>query len=119
MFVDKLSKARTTAANTGEWVCSTTHGGKARVQHALQGYVRAGYARLVELLGEPIDGDAEDKVTTEWVLVFNGPAGERVVASLYDWKEYSLRCREVTSYDWHVGGTSKRAVELVTRLLAG
>jgi hypothetical protein len=118
MFVDTLSKARMTAANTGEWVCSTAHGGEADGTH-LQGYVRAGYARLVELLGDPIDGDAEDKVTTEWVLVFNGPDGERVVATLYDWKEYSLRCRKVPSYDWHVGGTSKRAVELVTQLLAG
>jgi hypothetical protein len=116
MFVDILTKARNTAANTGMWVCSPVTGNEANGTH-LQGYVSAGYDRLVELLGEPISGDVEDKVTTEWVLVFTGPEGERVTATLYDWKEYSLRCRQAARYDWHIGGHDKRAVELVTQLL--
>ena len=107
-----------TADVANGWSCRVANGHEANGTH-LQGYATASYDRLVELLGPCIDGDVEDKVTTEWVLVFTGPNGEREVATLYDWKEYSLRCRRAKRYDWHVGGMSKRAVTLVTQLLAG
>lgn len=75
----------------------------------LQGYVETTYARIVEVFGEPTSGG--DKTTAEWDITFD----DGTVATIYDWKEYST---PKGYYDWHIGGHSKWAVELVTNLIA-
>ena len=83
----------------------------------LQGYIEARYADIRKILGNPnCEGDGY-KVTTEWNIQFKEPDGTRTVATIYDWKEGGLRCRR-GEYNWHVGGFSPRAVELVQQLLA-
>lgn len=76
----------------------------------LQGYVGTTFAKLQDLLGEGLGGG--DKTTQEWCIEFS----DGTVATIYDWKEYNT---PTGHYDWHVGGTEKRAVQLVKRLLAG
>lgn len=83
----------------------------------LQGYVKARYDDIVRILGKPnAEGDGY-KVTTEWNIQFKEPNGTRTIATIYDWKEGGLRCRR-GEYNWHIGGVSPRAVELVQQLLA-
>jgi hypothetical protein len=83
----------------------------------LQGYVTSTYAQIKKILGpHNLKGDGY-KVSTEWNIEFTEPNGTRTVATIYDWKEEGLRCRR-GSYQWHIGGMNKRAVELVQQLLA-
>jgi hypothetical protein len=89
----------------------------------LQGYLNMPFSRLVAVLGEPGEGDGY-KVAFEWQLRFD----DGTVATIYDYKVSSLyddesaptpetmRTNEFS--DWHVGGNSKRALELVTELFA-
>ncbi len=76
----------------------------------LQGYVGTTFAKLQDLLGEGLGGG--DKTTQEWCIEFS----DGTVATIYDWKEYDT---PTGYYDWHVGGTERRAVQLVKDLLAG
>lgn len=77
----------------------------------LVGYINTDYKTLVEKLGEPhIRGDGE-KVTCEWQIVIDG-----VVATIYDWKEEKT---PMGRYNWHIGGKSKLAEQLVNRLVKG
>lgn len=76
----------------------------------LQGYVGTTFAKLQDLLGEGLGGG--DKTTQEWCIEFS----DGTVATIYDWKEYDT---PLGHYDWHIGGTERRAVQLVERLLAG
>jgi len=76
----------------------------------LQGYVGTTFAKLQDLLGEGLGGG--DKTTQEWCIEFS----DGTVATIYDWKEYDT---PTGHYDWHIGGTEKRAVQLVKDLLAG
>jgi len=87
---------------------------------SLQGYVSANYHDLVELLGEPtyMEPSGDDKVTTEWLLDFEDEDdGDIVPVTIYDWKEFSLRCREDAVYNWHIGGKSLRAVDAIRTFL--
>jgi hypothetical protein len=72
----------------------------------LQGTVYTTFAKLQDLLGEG------DKTTQEWCIEFS----DGTVATIYDWKEYST---PMGGYDWHIGGHTRRAVQLVEDLLAG
>ena len=83
----------------------------------LQGYVEACYADIRKILGNPNSEGDGYKVTTEWCIELKEPSGTRTVATIYDWKEGGLRCRR-GEYNWHIGGFSPRAVELVQQLLA-
>jgi hypothetical protein len=82
----------------------------------LQGNIIADYARLVEVFGEPNSDGDEYKVQKEWVIMF----ADGTFATIYDWKEgdayngegQGKHYTKVT--DWHIGGESRRAVELVT-----
>jgi hypothetical protein len=76
----------------------------------LQGYVGTTFAKLQDLLGEGMGGG--DKTTQEWCIEFS----DGTVATIYDWKEYGT---PMGHYDWHIGGTERRAVQLVEDLLAG
>lgn len=76
----------------------------------LQGYIKTDYATLVATFGESMGSG--DKCTQEWILV--GEDG--TVATVYDWKEYET---PRGLYQWHIGGTSQQAVQLVQDALKG
>lgn len=83
----------------------------------LQGYIYEDYDRLVEAFGEPSEGDGY-KVDAEWIIEFD----DGTVATIYNWKNGRNYCggdgldvEAIT--DWHIGGRSKRAVELVQAVL--
>ena len=84
----------------------------------LQGYIGADYNILCEILGAHGKGD-EYKVDAEWVLRFS----DGTIATIYNYKDGKNYCGEdgldvEDICEWHVGGRSKRAVELVEKLLA-
>jgi hypothetical protein len=79
----------------------------------LQGYIKAKYTELVALFGKPTDGDGY-KVDAEWNVKFD----DGIVASIYNYKDGPNYCgpdgvpvHKIT--DWHIGGTTKRAVDQV------
>lgn len=87
---------------------------------SLQGHISATYQEMVAAFGEPHHSDpsGDDKVNTEWELCFEVvDFGEttNVFATIYDWKDYDggLRSRSGESYDWHIGGFNRQAVEAV------
>lgn len=73
----------------------------------LQGYVRTTYAALFALMGKPHETDG-DKVTVSWAFQMNN--GEKF--TVYDWRQYST---PEGQYDWHVGGTSAKALQAFQR----
>lgn len=81
--------------------CNGTH---------LQGYITTDYATLVATFGDSMG--AGDKTTQEWILV--GEDG--TVATIYDWKQPSTPLHKC---EWHIGGLSYKAVELVQDALMG
>lgn len=95
----------------------------------LQGELDVDFALLVEIFGEPIYfnevDDQGNKVDAEWELEFTDhDTGEIVVASIYNYKDginYLGEEGEVTEAirDWHVGGRSEKAFELVKRFVEG
>jgi hypothetical protein len=86
----------------------------------LQGYIDIEYDILVKLFGEPIVGD-EYKIDAEWEIIFE----DGTVATIYNYKDGYNYCGEHAPYpditkkdnDWHIGGSSKLAVEYIERLL--
>ena len=79
---------------------------------SLQGYVRSTYDALVAAFGEPQEGpnaDIDGKVTCEWRMEADID-GKHVVATIYDWK---VGRTPMGKYDWHIGGSDKRAATLV------
>ena len=81
-----------------------------------QGEVNTTRQILLDTFGEPLFSDlyAEDKTTTEWVIIFP----DDQVATIYDWKlnrQPDLNER----YDWHIGGKNELAVKRVQLILAG
>lgn len=72
-----------------------------------QGNIITTYDRLVELFGKPMPEG--DKTNAEWALQFSD-GDEDVVATIYDWK---MSQTPFHTYGWHIGGTDKRAVDLV------
>lgn len=93
---------------------------------SLQGYIRRTYAQLTKVLGQPdkFESDPGDgKVSTQWAFRFS----DGTVATIYDYKATSLydsalpdpaELRESDFSDWHIGGNSSRAAELVAELFA-
>jgi hypothetical protein len=71
----------------------------------LQGYIETTYDELVNVFGKPTKLEG-DKVTVEWTLQFL----DGTVASIYDWK---LSETPMGVYNWHIGGKSQHAVNLV------
>lgn len=71
---------------------------------------------LTAILGEPITGSIEDKVTHEWEM----ETEQGDIFTVYDWKEY----REIEpdeKINWHIGGKSagvtiQAQAELITAL---
>jgi len=80
---------------------------------SLKGYVIANYDELFDAFGQPDDGPDDrdaDKVTCCWRLQFE----DGTIATIYDWKESATPYHR---YDWHIGGKSAQAVELVQNAL--
>lgn len=87
----------------------------------LVGAIEADYQSLVNTFGEPNSTGDDYKVSCEWVLRFE----DGTYATIYDWKVskkyrgdyYGIDAKDNT--DWHIGGTTERAVDLVTLELLG
>jgi hypothetical protein len=75
----------------------------------LQGYIKTTYDELVNVFGKPTTLEG-DKVNVEWTIKFS----DGTVATIYDWK---LSETPMGVYDWHIGGHTQRAVELVTNCM--
>ena len=85
----------------------------------LQGYLEVPFSRVVEVFGEPGESPDGYKVAFEWRITF----ADGTVASIYDYKASSLygdgdaptpeQMRDNDFSDWHIGGKTKRAEELV------
>lgn len=76
---------------------------------SFMGCITTTYDKLVQLFGEPMKGSDDGKTTAEWVIQFED--GE--VATIYDWK---LSSTPTNLYDWHVGGHSHRALDLLEEI---
>ena len=98
----------------------TTHNEEAQIDvcgtHLIGGVI-CSYDKLVEVFGEPLEGDY--KTDAEWYLKFSD--GE--TATIYNWKNGKNYCgdegldvEEITT--WHVGGT-KQIVDTKINLLVG
>ena len=87
----------------------------------LIGSIEVDYQSLVDTFGEPNSTGDDYKVSCEWVLRFD----DDTYATIYDWKtsknycgeEQGIDAKDVT--DWHIGGTSQRAEDLVTLAVLG
>jgi hypothetical protein len=84
---------------------------------ALMGYVTVSYDDLVEAFGKPDSVGDGYKVDAEWNLEIND-----TIVTIYNYKngrnyngEDGLAVDQIT--DWHVGGFTKTAVDLVKEAL--
>jgi hypothetical protein len=84
----------------------------------LQGHVNISYNELVEVFGQPCDGDGY-KVQKEWVIQFD----DGTIATIYDWKwseEYNGDGHG-THYtqvpEWNIGGFEHNAVIMINRAI--
>jgi len=78
---------------------------------SLQGYVATTHSHIVKCLGYPhFNGD---KVTAEWaieaIVKSDDGESEKVIFTIYD---YNTGYTPMNEYNWHVGGYSKKAVEI-------
>jgi hypothetical protein len=89
----------------------------------LQGHMNIPFSRVVAVFGEPGEADGY-KVAFEWRITF----ADGTVASIYDYKASSLygdgddcptpeQMRANEFSDWHIGGKSARAAQLVREAL--
>jgi hypothetical protein len=83
----------------------------------LQGYVNVDYATLVNVFGEPEGAFDNYKSDCAWDLLING-----TVVTIYNYKDgknyngpAGLAIDNIT--DWHVGGKSKLAQQLVDKAI--
>lgn len=85
----------------------------------LQGEMDISYKELCEKLGPPSSNGDGHKVDAEWILKF----GDGTIATVYNYKSgpnYNQGAGSVEGIrDWHIGGLSPRAVELVEALIGG
>lgn len=85
---------------------------------SFQGYLNIDYQKLVDIFGEPTEGDG-DKVDAEWVIKF----GDATVATIYNYKDgknylgsRGKSTKNIT--DWHIGGFDTSAYEKVEATIA-
>lgn len=91
----------------------------------LQGYVDIDYDELVEYFGEPLGGDGY-KIDAVWLIVFE----DGTPATIYNYKDGPNYLGEDAGQwtdswanikdknrEWHIGGTSQKAVQLVLEAL--
>lgn len=80
---------------------------------SLQGHVKAKYNELIDLFGQPTDGDGY-KVDAHWVIKF----ADGTLSTIYNWKDgknYNgddgLPTKQIT--EWHIGGMTRRSFDNV------
>ena len=85
----------------------------------LQGHIDVEFDQLVSRFGAPLDGDCY-KTDAEWIIEFS----DGTIAAIYNWKNG----RSYLGHDgpsvgsinhWNIGGTSKRAVDLIHQVIFG
>ena len=86
---------------------------------SMVGYINCGYAKLVELFGEPTEADGF-KVDAMWDLRF----ADGTIATIYNWKDgknyqgpNGLSVEQITQ--WHVGGFDEIATQRVKEAIHG
>lgn len=93
---------------------------------SLQGYIEADFETLVKVFGEPhfTDPSGDEKVNTEWELRFEVQEDgeddtDYVYATIYDWKDYDggKLSRSGVKYNWHIGGHSLDAVDVIKKAI--
>jgi hypothetical protein len=77
---------------------------------SLKGWVLTTYEGLCSILGPSKGGSADGKTTAEWVL----EGADGTVALIYDWKTSST---PKDFYEWHIGGHTNKALDLVNDVL--
>ena len=84
---------------------------------SLKGYVNVDYHDLVELFGNPMDGDGY-KVDAEWHVHVDNGKGDRAFATIYNYKtgksylgEEGLPVEDIKV--WHVGGKTRASLDLL------
>jgi len=90
------------------------------------GCAHVSYSKIVEMFGEPTyRGDQGDsRVTFDWTITFS----DGTVATIYDRKQSKLydddpeaftpdEIKELPTFEWHIGGKSQHAVDLVMSAL--
>jgi hypothetical protein len=85
---------------------------------SLRGYVTATREEIEAVFGAPTiaKNDPDDKVTTEWYLLFDD--GLDTVATIYDWKRYELGAPIYGErIEWNIGGHSETAVVRIAQFL--
>jgi hypothetical protein len=85
---------------------------------SLKGYIKATRAQIEEAFGAPTyeTPSADDKVTTEWVIVFpsENEDDKEIIATIYDWKRYEDGKPEMGELIfWNIGGHSIEATDKV------
>ena len=70
------------------------------------------YEQLVRTFGEPNFGPSgDDKVQAEWLIEFTNEFGEKVIATIYDYKQYGTPVEQINY--WSIGGFKAEAGWLV------
>jgi len=80
------------------------------------------FFEIAAVFGLPNNDGDDYKVTSEWKLEFE----DGTIATIYDYKATeaydgsypSVENFRHTKYEWHIGGRSKRAAELVNEVLS-
>jgi len=81
---------------------------------SLTGYLTLERSKLVALFGEPdADAFAADKVYCEWALKFTDENGDSGIVTVYDWENHDNSAGADDYKDWHVGGHSYMALEVL------
>lgn len=82
------------------------------------GQITSTMNQLVEVFGkpEPYRG-FDEKVTWQWVLTFKEDY-RKVIATIYDWKEYD-GFGPNTMITWSIGGHTEMAAQLVHEFMEG
>ena len=90
----------------------------------LQGEFDASYQSLVDALGEPHNTNIDGKVDAEWVFKLSSKDEvlDGVKFTIYNWKNGDAFWEDGTAVEtitnWHIGGTSHRAVTACLEVLS-
>lgn len=78
---------------------------------SFKGYLPSTLKNLVDIFGEPFDGDG-DKTNFEWAIRFD----DGTIATIYDWKS-TFSPLEDEKVVWHVGGFRGEAIDKVDEII--
>lgn len=104
-------KTHRTQKSTDAFVAGGTH---------LQGHIVTTRSKIESVFGVPTYDvkSFDEKVTTEWVIVFDTEDEDSIVATIYDWKRYELGKPAMDeTIVWNVGGLTYEAVTMIEKQL--